>query len=113
MGKQSRLAGRMVGGAGRVLKLVDAHLSLHPYFANEQFTAADINMHFPLKLARGWGVDLDGVYPNVAAWFRRVESRPAYLAAMAKGSPNGTRDHPTFEPLLASTGKDEAPQPGA
>ena len=105
----SPILGRMAGGSVRVLDYVNKTLGEHPYFAGADFTAADIIMHFPLKLARMWGVDLT-LYPNIAAWLQRVESRPAYLAAMAKGSPNGPADvSGRFQPLLAPTGKESAP----
>lgn len=105
----SPIAGRQIGGAGRVLNFVNMRLGETPHFAGENFTAADIIMHFPLKLTRMWGVDFS-LYPNVAAWFDRVEGRPAFAAAMAKGSPNGTAPPPgRFQPLLAPTGKETAP----
>ena len=105
VGALSPIAGGQIGGAGRILSFVDQTLSQRPYFAGADFTAADINMHFPMKLARMWGVDLT-LYPHMAAWLERVEARPGYKRAMAKGSPNGVASHSSrFQPLLAPTGK--------
>jgi glutathione S-transferase len=108
--KASPFAGFQIGGAERVLHFQELTLAKTPYIAGPDFTAADIMMHFPVKAARLWGVDLQGVYPNTHAWMGKMESRPGFLKAVAKGSPNGPLVQPAgiAQPLLAQTGKGKA-----
>ena len=106
--KISPFAARQLGGAERVLNFLELSLAKSPYLAGPEFTSADIMMHFPVRAARLWGVDLAGVYPNTAAWMGRIETRPAFLKAAERGSPNGalTNHQPNAgPPLLAGTGK--------
>jgi glutathione S-transferase len=77
-----------LGGFPRVMKYIEHELGERPYFAGDEFSAADIMMHFPLKLAK---LLLKGLseYPNADAYFRRITERPAFKAAMAATMPNG------------------------
>lgn len=71
----------------RALAMVEARLGEVPYFAGDEFTAADIMNVFTLTTMRNFQPwDLSG-YPNVLAYLARVSQRPAYVAAMAKGDP--------------------------
>jgi glutathione S-transferase len=56
------------------------------------FSGADIQMSFVGEAAGAFGRLAD--YPNIAAWVKRFQSRPAYRAALAKGGPYnmGPRD---------------------
>jgi glutathione S-transferase len=76
-------------GTLEVLKFIEAYLSKHPYFGGEQFSAADIMMHFPAVMA----AQIPGVkqadYPRFAAWRKTVESRPAFVRATAAALPDG------------------------
>lgn len=106
--KLSPFAAHQLGGAERVLNFLELSLAKSEYLAGPEFTSADIMMHFPVRAARLWGVDLKGVYPNTYAWMGKIEARPGFLKAAAKGSPNGTlTDHQpnAGPPLLAQTGK--------
>lgn len=91
-----------IGGSKRVLRFAEEALSFAPYFAGEQFTAADIMMHFPLRMAplaiQGitavtplFHDDRSGLkdYPNVNAFLDRMAERPAFQRAMARTMPNG------------------------
>lgn len=62
----------------------EAELSERPFFAGEQFSAADIQMSFPLEAfaARGTGAG-----PNVTDWLARIHARPAYQRALRRGGP--------------------------
>ncbi|MAT50080.1 MAG: hypothetical protein CMK32_02720 [Porticoccaceae bacterium] len=72
---------RHMQGTRRVLNYMEEHLGEHPYFGGENFTSADIMMHFPIKQAVYLNkADLDQ-YPNIVAWRQRVESRPAFARA--------------------------------
>ncbi len=64
--------------AAHYLKHVESRLGSGPWFAGERFTAADVMMTFPFTTARDFTpVDLD-TYPNIAAYVKRIEDRPAY-----------------------------------
>jgi glutathione S-transferase len=54
------------------------------WLAGDQFTAADIQMAFPLAAARARG-GVDKRYPNILAYIDRLTARPAYKAAAEKG----------------------------
>jgi glutathione S-transferase len=90
-------------GAQRVLHYAENTLARRPYFAGEQFTAADIMMHFPLKLGAPAAAQvpaniaqiqtLDGDYwnafPRVKDFMFRMSQRPAFQRAMKATMPNG------------------------
>ena len=91
-----------VGGSRRVLTFAEQALAKHPYFAGDAFTAADIMMHFPLRLAplalrRVTAVtplfhdDRRGLeeFPHVNAFLDRMAARPAFQRAMKRTLPNG------------------------
>jgi glutathione S-transferase len=64
----------------------EAELSHHPWFASEGFTAADIQMSFPLEAAATRGRGTEG-RPKVQAFLERIHARPAYLRALERGGP--------------------------
>lgn len=90
-------------GAQRILHYAENTLAKRPYFAGEAFTAADIMMHFPLRMgapiAAGEMPNIaqmyktDGAYlgqfPNVKAFLERGMARPAYQRAMQSTMPKG------------------------
>lgn len=67
------------------LAFIEATLAKQPYFAGDAFTAADIQMSFPLQAAQG-RVDL-GKYPQIKAWIDRVEARDGWRKAVARVGP--------------------------
>jgi glutathione S-transferase len=64
---------------------LETELAGRPWFAGEEFSAADIMMSFPLEAARGRG-GLAG-HANLEDWLERIHARPAYGAALQKGGP--------------------------
>jgi glutathione S-transferase len=71
----------------RTWALVEARLGEVPYFAGDEFTAADIIMVFILTTMRAFVPrDLAG-NPNIRVYLQRIGERPAYKRAMAKGDP--------------------------
>lgn len=53
------------------------------WFAGEAFGAADVMMSFPVEAAKARvGI---AHYPALGAWLDRIQSRPAYQAALARG----------------------------
>ena len=68
----------------RHLDYVEAELGLHSWFAGEQFTAADVQMSFPLEIAVS-RAGLDAGRPKSMAFLDRIRSRDAYKRALARG----------------------------
>lgn len=64
---------------------VDEYLGKHPWLAGDDISAADIQMSFPLEAALAAGTIGRADYPNVAVFVHKLQSRPAYLAALEKG----------------------------
>lgn len=68
------------------LDYVESELSSRPWFAGDDFSAADVMMSFPLEAARS-RAGLDRSRPATIAWLDKVHARPAYQTALAKGGP--------------------------
>ncbi|MBX9814184.1 MAG: glutathione S-transferase [Proteobacteria bacterium SG_bin5] len=68
----------------RHLDYIEAELAGRPWFAGDDFTAADVMMSFPLEAARG-RAGLDDRRPATIAWLDKIHARPAYQAALSKG----------------------------
>ncbi|MCX7146991.1 MAG: glutathione S-transferase [Sulfuritalea sp.] len=68
------------------MDFMEAHLGKSTWFAGEQLSLADFQMSFAVAalLARS---DAARQCPKIAAWLARVEARPAYQRALAKGGP--------------------------
>lgn len=59
-------------------------LAEQPWFAGARFTAADIQMSYPVAaLVERAGLDL----PKCAAFLGRIQSRPAFVRAIEQGGP--------------------------
>ncbi|ODV03704.1 MAG: glutathione S-transferase [Rubrivivax sp. SCN 70-15] len=70
----------------RQLDFIEAELAGRPWFAGDEFSAADIQMSFALEAASARAQD--GVArPRSADWLARVHARPAYHRALARGGP--------------------------
>ncbi len=65
---------------------IEAELGKHEWFAGDAFTAADIQMSFPLEAFAARG-GLDAKYPRITAFLARIHARPAYQRALAQGGP--------------------------
>jgi len=68
------------------LDWLESELAARPWFACDDFTAADVMMSFPLEASRQRG-GLDGQRPNLVDWLERIHARPAYARALAAGGP--------------------------
>lgn len=68
------------------LDYMEGELGKSTYFAGEAFTAADIQMSFPIEAAGARG-GLGEKRPKLAAWLERIHARPAYQRALEKGGP--------------------------
>ncbi|WP_288364863.1 glutathione S-transferase [uncultured Acinetobacter sp.] len=63
------------------IAFIEQYLSEHDYFAGE-FSFADIQMSFPLNALLTRTI---GQFPNIRAFLKRIEMRPAYQRAKEKG----------------------------
>lgn len=68
------------------LDFLEAELAKSPWFAGDAFSAADIQMSFPLEAAAA-RAGLDHRRPRLMDWLQRIHARPAYQAALEKGGP--------------------------
>ena len=68
----------------RHLDYIEAELGAHLWFAGEQFTAADVQMSFPLEIAVVRG-GLDASRPKSTAFLERIHARDAYKRALERG----------------------------
>jgi len=65
---------------------MEAELAARPWFAGDEFTAADVQMSFPLEAAAARGV-VDAGRPHLTAFLARIHARPAYQRALERGGP--------------------------
>ena len=102
MPKLPGLAGSRTG-TQRVMHFAENTLATRRYFAGDQFTAADIMMHFPLKLGAPLATDTTAsmadiqrtdmpyldAFPNVKRFLGAMAERPAFQRAMKRTMPKG------------------------
>ncbi len=69
-----------------ILSYLEAELAPGGHFAGGEFSAADIQMTFPLEAAAARG-GLDGSYPRLSEYLQRMQSRPGYRRAIERGGP--------------------------
>ena len=62
---------------------IESELHRHAWFAGDAFSAADIQMSFPLEAASTRAAAAVG--PKSRAFLERIHARPAYQAALARG----------------------------
>ena len=68
----------------RHLDFMEGELSRSEWFAGDAFTAADIQMSFPVEASAVRG-GLDASRPKLWAFLERIHARPAYRRALEKG----------------------------
>ena len=68
------------------LKYMEAEIASSGWFAGPAFSAADIQMSFPLEAAAARG-GLEQGHPKAMAFLERIHARPAYARALEKGGP--------------------------
>ena len=68
------------------LKFLEGELAARPWFAGAEFTAADVQMSFPLEAAAARGGSIDA-FPKIQAFLARIHARPAYRQALERGGP--------------------------
>jgi len=90
MGKLGEAAAPMApyvdGSIAAQMAYVDDHLGKSGYFAGSAFSAADVQMCFPLEAAAARGA-LDEGHGNIADFLSRMQARAAYTRAIERGGP--------------------------
>jgi glutathione S-transferase len=71
---------------GNHFMFLEMELGKREWFAGPEFTAADIQMSFPLEAAAA-RAPLVKQMPKISAWLDRIHARPAYQRALDKGGP--------------------------
>ncbi|HEY8608666.1 MAG TPA: glutathione S-transferase [Noviherbaspirillum sp.] len=66
------------------LDFLESELARRDWFAGDAFSAADIQMSFPLEAAAARG-GLDARRPRLTAFLARIHARPAYRRAIERG----------------------------
>ena len=66
------------------LAFLEGELAERDWFAGDAFSAADIQVSFPLEAAAARG-GLDGKYPKLSGFLERIHARPAYRRALERG----------------------------
>lgn len=75
----------------RQLDFMEGELNRSEWFAGNEFTAADIQMSFPLEAAKQ-RAGLDATRPKLMAFVARIHARPAYKRALERGGPYSFAD---------------------
>ena len=70
----------------RQLDFMEGELGRSAWFASDEFSAADIQMSFPVEAA-AMRAGLDASRPKLMAFLKRIHARPAYRQALERGGP--------------------------
>ena len=70
----------------RQLDYMEGELARGDWFAGSEFSAADIQMSFPVEAA-AQRAGLDTSRPRLMGWLQRIHARPAYRRALERGGP--------------------------
>jgi glutathione S-transferase len=86
-----RIAGTVQNGfivpqLKRHLDYLESELAAHPWFAGRDFTAADVQMSFPLEAAAA-RAGLNSSRPHLQGFLDRIHAREAYRRALERGGP--------------------------
>lgn len=68
------------------LKFIESELATRDWFASDEFSAADVQMSFPLEAAAS-RTGMGNSYPRIHAWLGRIHARAAYERALERGGP--------------------------
>jgi glutathione S-transferase len=85
------LEGFVMPNLTRQLDFMEAELGRSEWFAGDEFTAADIQMSFPLEAA-AQRAGLNASRPKLMAYLQRIHDRPAYRRALERGGPYSFAD---------------------
>jgi glutathione S-transferase len=65
---------------------LESQLSDHDWFAGAEFSAADVQMSFPIEAAAARGI-LESGRARLKDFLARIHARPAYGRALERGGP--------------------------
>jgi len=91
----SAMARRIAGGVQgafigpqlkRHLDFMESELAARPWFAGDEFSAADVQMSFPLQVALS-RAGLNASRPKLMAFLDHIHARDAYKRALKRGGP--------------------------
>lgn len=68
------------------LNFLESELASRDWFAGDEFSAADVQMSFPVEAAAARG-GLGHAHARLGAWLERIHARPAYQRALERGGP--------------------------
>ena len=86
-GISNRVLGTLVDpNLTRQLDFMEAELGKSEWFAGSEFSAADVQMSFPLEAA-AQRAGLDSSRPRLMAFLKKIHARPAYVRALERGGP--------------------------
>lgn len=68
------------------LDFIEGELGKSEWFIGNEFSAADIQMSFPVEAAAARG-GIAATHPRMMAFLKKIQARPAYLRALEKGGP--------------------------
>jgi glutathione S-transferase len=80
------LKGFVTPNLERHLDFMEAELAANDWFAGAEFSAADIQMSFPVE-ASAQRAGLDQRRPKLMAWLAKIHARPAWKRALERGGP--------------------------
>jgi glutathione S-transferase len=66
---------------------LEGELAKRDWFVGDAFTAADVQMSFPVESMVVRAGATKAAHPRLGAWLDRVHERPAYARALEKGGP--------------------------
>ncbi len=70
----------------RQLDFMEGELSRSEWFAGDEFSAADIQMSFPVEAA-ALRAGLDASRPRLFTYLKKIHARPAFRRALERGGP--------------------------
>jgi glutathione S-transferase len=70
----------------RQLDFMESELTAHEWFAGNEFSAADVQMSFPIEAAKQ-RAGLDASRPKLIQFLKKIHARPAYQRALERGGP--------------------------
>ncbi|HWK83694.1 MAG TPA: glutathione S-transferase, partial [Caldimonas sp.] len=70
----------------RLLDFMEGELARSEWFAGNDFSAADIQMSFPVEAA-AQRAGLDASRPKLMTFLKKIHARPAYRKALERGGP--------------------------
>jgi len=75
----------------RHLDYMESELTKSEWFAGSEFSAADIQMSFPVEASRQ-RAGLDAGRPKLITFLKKIHARPAYRKALERGGPYSFAD---------------------